>query len=187
MKPAWSLTSTGVLPHASANWRTVGDGLVRGGQGPDHLDQGHDRGRVEEVDAADLVGPAGLHGHLDDREGRGVGGQDGVVAGDPVELVEQLLLDGQVLDHRLDDQVARPFRAPRSEVPVTRPRAWSRSSSVFLPFSTCRLSDFSMAASGGVGRRLASGPQHHLEPADGGRLGDARAHDPRTDDSHACD
>ena len=38
-------------------------------------------------------------------------------------------------------------RASRSELPVTRPSAWSRSSSVFLPFSTCRFSDFSRAAS----------------------------------------
>src|SRR5664280_1188431 len=33
MKPAWSLTSTGVLPHASANWRTdarVSSEVVRG-------------------------------------------------------------------------------------------------------------------------------------------------------------
>src|SRR5674476_1146280 len=36
--------------------------------------------------------------------------------------------------------------AERSEVPVTRARAASRSSSLFLPFSTCRFSDFSRAA-----------------------------------------
>ena len=115
MKPAWSLTSTGVLPQASANCTGRGHGLVGGGQRPDHLDQRHHRGRVEEVDAADLVGPAGLHGQLDDRQGGGVGGQDGAVGGDPVELVEQLLLDGQVLDHRLDDQVdvLQGARAPR--------------------------------------------------------------------------
>ncbi len=38
------------------------------------------------------------------------------------------------------------FRAARSDVPVTRARASSRSSSVFLPFSTWRLRDFSRAA-----------------------------------------
>ena len=70
---------------------------------------------------------------------------------------------------------------------MTRASASSRSASVLFPFSTCRLSDFSMAAEGGVGRRLAAGPEHHLEPVDGGRFGDARSHDPRSDDSHACD
>ena len=39
MKPAWSFTSTGVLPHASANALAAAMRLVGGGEGPDHLDQ----------------------------------------------------------------------------------------------------------------------------------------------------
>ena len=39
-------------------------------------------------------------------QGRGVGGEDGVVLADVVELAEELLLDVEVLDDRLDDEVA---------------------------------------------------------------------------------
>ena len=77
MKPAWSLTSTGSLPQARGEGDGGGHRVVGGGDGPDHLDQRHGRRRVEEVDAADQLGPAGGHGHLDHRQGRGVGGQDG--------------------------------------------------------------------------------------------------------------
>ena len=59
-----------------------------------------------EVHAADLLGPAGDHGHLDHREGGGVGGEDGVGTADAVELAEQGLLDLEVLDHGFDHEVA---------------------------------------------------------------------------------
>ena len=39
----------------------------------------------------------------------------------------------------------------------------------------------------GVGRLLLAGPQHHLVAGLGRHLGDARPHDPRTQDAHALD
>ena len=87
------------------------------------------------------------------------------------------------------DSITRstPFNPVSSEVGVTRARASSRSDSVRLPFSTCRFSDFSSAASVASAVDWLRDPEHHLEAADGGRLGDARAHDPGSDDTHACD
>ena len=61
---------------------------------------------VEEVDAADELGPRGLHRELDDRERRGVGREDRVAPRQSVELREERLFDGEVLDDRLDDEVA---------------------------------------------------------------------------------
>ena len=76
MNPAWSRTSTTVLPHASAKARaaamvssdvviarTISTSAITGGG-------------VEEVDPAHPVGAAGLHRHLDDGQRRRVGGED---------------------------------------------------------------------------------------------------------------
>ena len=76
MKPAWSFTSTGVLPHASAKARaaaTVSSQAVSGLT----ISTSSYRCRVEEVHSAHPLGTSGLHGELDDRKGRGVGGEDG--------------------------------------------------------------------------------------------------------------
>ena len=51
-------------------------------------------------------GRAVAAGDLGDRERRGVGRKDGVGAADPVELGEELPLRGQLLDDRLDHEVA---------------------------------------------------------------------------------
>lgn len=64
------------------------------------------RGRVEEVDPDDVVGPRGGDRQLHQRDGGGVGGEDRVRTGhDLVEDLEDLGLDLLVLDHGLDDQV----------------------------------------------------------------------------------
>ena len=65
-----------------------------------------------------------------------------------------------------------------------------RSASSSLPRSTCLASDFSRPGDHRVGRGLRTAPQHHLDARLGRDLGDAAAHDPRTDDSdplgHSC-
>ena len=50
--------------------------------------------------------PFGRRRDLGDRQRRGVRGEDGTGANDPVELPEELLLRLELLDDRLDDQVA---------------------------------------------------------------------------------
>ena len=82
-----------------------GGGLRRGVLADDHLDQRHHRGRVEEVEADDLVGPQRRLPHLGDRERGGVGGEDRVAGRRRVELAEDRLLDLHPLRHRLDDEV----------------------------------------------------------------------------------
>ena len=71
----------------------------------DDLDQRHHRGRVEEVEADDLLGPQGRVAHLGDRERGGVGGEDRVPGRDRVELGVDLLLDLHLLRRRLDHEV----------------------------------------------------------------------------------
>jgi hypothetical protein len=71
----------------------------------DDLDQVLHRRRVEEVDADDATGARVGRGDLGDAQRGGVGGQDGVVGDDPVELGEDRLLDLQRLHDRLDDDV----------------------------------------------------------------------------------
>src|SRR6185437_14052104 len=85
----------------------VGGGgrLARGVLADDHLDQRHDRGWVEEVEAADLVGAQRRLAHLGDRERGGVGGEDRVAGGGRVDLAEDGLLDLHLLRHGLDNEV----------------------------------------------------------------------------------
>ena len=85
----------------------VGGGrrLTRGVVADDHLDQRHHRGRVEEVEADDLVGAQRRFPHLGDRERGGVGGDDRVARGGGVELAEDGLLDLHLLRHGLDHEV----------------------------------------------------------------------------------
>ena len=82
-----------------------GGGLLRGVLADDHLDQRHHRGRVEEVEADDLVGAQRRLAHLGDRERGGVGGEDRVAGRGGVDLAEDRLLDRHLLRHRLDHEV----------------------------------------------------------------------------------
>ena len=106
MNPAWSRTSTDRLPARAGEVACRGDRLVGRRDRADDLDQRHHRRGVEEVDAAHAVGPAGLHRHLDHGQRRRVGGEDRVVAADAVELAEEVLLGVEVLDDRLEHEVA---------------------------------------------------------------------------------
>ena len=79
--------------------------LGGGEVGRDHLDELHDRRGVEEVHADDVAGALGDLGELGDRHRAGGRGQDGPGLGDPVEVLEELGLDVEVLGDALDDQV----------------------------------------------------------------------------------
>src|SRR5918994_1457841 len=71
----------------------------------DHLDQPHHRSGIEEVEAADLVGPLGRLAHLGDGKRRRVRRQDRVPGSDLVQLAEDRLLDLHPLRHGLDHEV----------------------------------------------------------------------------------
>ena len=66
---------------------------------------------VEIVQADEAVGPIGLRGELAHVKTRGVGGQDGFRRAEPVQFLEEVGLDGLVLEDRLDDQIGIGYRA----------------------------------------------------------------------------
>jgi hypothetical protein len=88
------------------------DHTLVGDHGADELDQLHDRGGVEEVEAEHTVGPLRVDGDVHDRQGGRVGRDDGLGGGDLVELRERLLLEGQDLRDGLDDEVTVGQRRP---------------------------------------------------------------------------
>ena len=90
------------LGHLAGDRQRLLGGLVAG----DHLDQAHQRGRVEEVHAADALGPLHPGGDRGHRERGGVGGQDRLGSADAGEPREQLALQLQVLGRSLDHQLA---------------------------------------------------------------------------------
>ena len=93
------------LAEPGAERLDVVDDVGRGDDGLDDLDQLHDRRRVEEVHADDLVGPVRGDRDLGDRQRRRVGRQDRLRLADLVQLGEDLLLQVEMLGHGLDDQV----------------------------------------------------------------------------------
>jgi len=81
----------------------------RGGQrgivgllGASDLEERHEGDRVEEVEAHDALGVLEVLGHRGDGQRGGVGEQHAGVGDDSLDLGENLLLDLEVLEHRLD-------------------------------------------------------------------------------------
>ncbi|MNC23885.1 hypothetical protein D3C75_719220 [compost metagenome] len=109
------------LAHRARIGHRGGDGGRAALRATNHLDQRHHVHRVEEVHAAEVFRPLQRRCQQIDRNGRGVGGQDGVRPDLPLHLGEHRLLDLGVLDHRLDHQVdlgeiaVRQRRADRVE------------------------------------------------------------------------
>src|SRR5581483_2415016 len=81
------------------------ESLVLGGDAADQLDQLHHRHRVHEVDADEALRPVRGGGETRDGDGGGVGGEDGALLELGTQLVEDLALDGLVLDGGLDHEV----------------------------------------------------------------------------------
>src|SRR5690606_39753543 len=71
-----------------------------------HLDNLHQRHGVEEMEARDSLRTAAAGGDAGDRQGRGIGRQQAVLADNGFQVGEQLLLHFEDLDNGLDDQVA---------------------------------------------------------------------------------
>lgn len=77
-----------------------------GGETLDHLHQTHQRHRIEEVQTGDPAGIATGRGDRGNRQRGGIAGEDRFVADHLFQLAEQRLLGLQVLDDRLDHQLA---------------------------------------------------------------------------------
>ena len=123
-----------------------GDRLVRRRDRPHHLDERH-RGRgVEEVDAADAVGAAGLHRQLDDGQRRRVRREHRRLAADAVEVVEEVLLQREVFDDRLEHEVAVGELAEVGDRTHAAQHLRRGRPASMRPLSTWRASDFSSPA-----------------------------------------
>ena len=106
MKPVLSLAWTTVLPSFSPTSKPSLQRLVGGRHRLHDLEQRHHLRRVEEVQAEEAVGPRRRRGLIDHRERGGVGGEEGVLLDDRVDLAPHLELALEVLGHRLDHEVA---------------------------------------------------------------------------------
>src|SRR5256885_286506 len=79
--------------------------FVRGRRAADHLDELHDRRRIEEVHADDAVRAFRRSRHLSDAQGGRIRGEDDRRRAEPVQLRVQFLLDFHLLQDRLDHQL----------------------------------------------------------------------------------
>ena len=182
MKPAWSRTSTGFLPQASANARAVAivSSLVV----------------IARTTSTSAIIGAGLKKWMPHTSsGRPVsmaisttGSVDVFVARIPPSAtmrsssLKRCFLVGRssTIDSITRSQSAR---APRSDTAVD-PAEHGGALGV-LELAPLHLLGERLLEAGDhrVGGRLRAAPQHHLGARLGGDLGDAAAHDPRTDDS----
>ena len=117
---------------------------------------------------------------------RRVGREHRVVGTDAVELGEEVLLRVEVLDDRLDDEVAF---AQLAEVGDGADPAEDRVALVGFELAPVDLLGQRLLEPPDhrVGGRLRPAPQHDLESGLRRDLGDARAHDPRTHDPDPLD
>lgn len=83
----------------------LGQHRIRGLLTLDDLDQRHLVDRREEVDSDEVLGTLHTLGEDGDRQGRGVGTQDGVGLDDVLDLLEHLVLHLDRLEGGLDDEV----------------------------------------------------------------------------------
>ena len=118
-KPGVSWQRIGVFPSRSPKRERGLEGLVGGQLGADDLDERHQRSRVEEVHADDALRPCRRRRDLGHRQRRCVRRQHRVGTADPVELGEELPLRLELLDDRLDHELA--VREPSSSVVSAEP------------------------------------------------------------------
>ena len=160
------------------------EGLVGAELGAHDLDERHERRRVEEVHADDALRRGRRGRDLGHRERGRVRREHRIGTADARELGEELLLGGELLDDRLDDEVAvgeiGELSRRRQEREVER-----------LDLSLLHLAREEVADA--VARLLAQVrgdlPADRFEAGLDAQLRDARAHRPETHDAdfHARD
>ena len=116
------------LPHREGRL----DGIVRRKLRAHDLDEGHQRRRVEEMHADDAFGRRRRRRDLGHGQRRRVRRENRVGPHDPLELPEQLSLRLEILDDRLDHEVAVGEGRRASVVSESEARAASRTSAVML-------------------------------------------------------
>ena len=73
-----------------------------------HLEELHDLGGREVVHADDVLRALGMLGDVADGKGGGVGGDDAVLGDDGLHLLDDLVLDAELLEDRLDHEIGAP-------------------------------------------------------------------------------
>ena len=197
-KPGVSLQRIGVLPSVAPELERGLEDVVGRPLGPHDLDERHQRRRVEEVHPDGTLGPLEHRCDLRHRERRGVRREDRVRANDRFERAEELVLDREVLECRLDHDVAgcevgelgreAGARPPRREQPAragpSRPCGSGSARSVSRAASPRDASTSWPTVSKPARRELGDARAHGTEPDDADRLDHPRHHSAL---DHSCD
>ena len=190
MKPGASSATTGVLPQRSmsATARFTESPSVCGPR--DHLDERHERRRVEEVEPEHVLRPARRDGDRRHRQGAGVRREERLRRRLPVERAEDRPLEVDVLERRLDDDVGRRGdrverdRGPQVGEPTVDPLVDRVGVELELrrtpPEADANPLDPSLE------RLFVDVVQHDLVACLERDLGDPRAHRPRAHDADDC-
>ena len=133
MKPGRSGAVIGSLPSDAAKSKHRLVGLVARRQRADHFDQLHQRHGIEEVQAAEPIRPLRRRRQLGDAQRRGVRDEDRVRPDDLLERRVGLPLVVEVLDDRLDDEVAVLQALERRRAARGSPSVVSRVPAATLP------------------------------------------------------
>ena len=180
-EPGRVVAGHGDLPHPFDDGKRGRDHVVGRELGAHHLDEGHQRRRVEVVHPDDPLRCRRRRGDLGHRERGGVRRENGVRAADPFQIREERLLGVELLDDRLDHEVAP------GEVGEVGRRLQARDRGVVLILGALPLLDLAgeeVADARGrgvaeLGTRLAA---HDVEPGLDRDLRDPGAHRAEADD-----
>ena len=161
--------------------RGGGDRVVAGRAAADHFDQRHHAHRVEEVEAAELLGPREPAGEVADRNRRGVRAEHGVGGQLWLQAGVELALGLGVLVDRFDDEVGGgEFGVADGAVDQRRQRERLRHVGPFGLLVEAGLGEDALhAAADGLVRRVAE--------RDGNAALDVRRRDPLPHDAGADD
>ena len=154
--------------------------------GSDDLDERKHWCRVEEVKADHSLRVGRHRRHLRYGQRRGVRCEHGVRPNDAVELTEERLLHREILDGRLDHEIARlecreivRDRQPRERsVSLLHRQPALLDAAPHVPLD-CRAAPF-----GELGGQF---PSNGVDPGEDANLGDSRTHLPETDDPDSSD
>ena len=146
----------------------------------------HDVGGAEEMHPDHILRPAGHRGDLVDIEVGGVGGKDGALGRDPIELGEHLLLKVHVLEHRFDHKIGARRIAEADAA------SDARDASPGLGLRDATLGEPRLDLLAAIGQRAVAGlgadlHQAHGEAVLGKGESDAAAHGAAADHRHLAD
>ncbi len=152
----------------------VGDGRV-GHRPGNHLDERHQRHRVEEMHADDACGVRRRRGDARHRQRARVGRQDGVGNRHRVEAAERVALEVEILRDRLDHHLRhrQALEHGRRAEPANRGHQSVIGQLALLHLAGQESADAIHGPIGRAGHRIV---EQHLEPCLRGNLGNARAH-----------